>query len=66
MSAELAHDLDARFQASVEAWRTKRARTEATRREFAGARKIGLRRRHAQKLSRIRNPRETTDHDGAE
>lgn len=56
-------DWDARFQVSVDAWRAKQAEKKATRQEFADARTVGLRRRHAQKLSRIRNQRETTEQE---
>jgi hypothetical protein len=45
----------------MEAFRAKQARKQEIRQEFAEARRHGLRRRHAQKLARNRNRRETAE-----
>jgi hypothetical protein len=54
-------DWDARFEAQMAAYRAKQTRKAEVRKEFAEARAAGLRQRHAQKLSRLRNQRESTE-----
>lgn len=54
-------DWDARLAQTMVAFHAKQARKAEVRAEFAAARALGLRQRHAQKLQRLRNKREAAE-----